>query len=66
MSARIINEQDKIIAELRDRVQEGTLTDFEYLDELKGEADALVWSSELMLSQDELGDSPSMDDIIPG
>lgn len=66
MSARIINEQDKIIAELRDRVQEGTLADFEYLDELKGEADALVWSSELMLSQDEPGDSPSMDDIIPG
>lgn len=63
MSARIINEQDKIILELRDRLQEGTLGDLEYLDELKGEADVLAWSSELVLSQDELVESPSMDDV---
>jgi hypothetical protein len=65
MSARIINEQDKIIAELREKVKDGMMDDLNYLEGLKNEADILAWSSELMLSQDEPGDPPSMDDIIP-
>lgn len=66
MSAKIISEQDKIISELRSKLNEGMMDDLNYLENLKNEADILAWSSELMLSQDEVGDSPSMDDIIPG
>ena len=66
MSAKIISEQDKIISELRSKLNDGMMDDLNYLENLKNEADILAWSSELMLSQDEVGDSPSMDDIIPG
>ena len=63
MSAQIINEQDKIILELREKMSSEEDPDLLYLDNFKNAATFLAWSSREILSTENTEESPSMDEI---